>query len=56
MVKKLYTESNIQDIATAIREKNGSSDTYTTAQMPAAIRAIPTGGGSADVVNGIIEY
>ena len=56
MIKKLYTEANIQDIADAIRAKNGSSDTYTTAEMPAAIQAIPTGGGSANVVNGIIEY
>ena len=56
MVKKLYTESYIEDIADAIREKNGSSNTYTTAQMGPAIRAIPTGGGSAEVVNGVIEY
>ena len=34
------------DIADAIRNKNGSSNTYTPAQMPAAIAAIPTGGGS----------
>lgn len=33
------------DIATAIRGKNGSSDTYTPAQMAPAITAIPTGGG-----------
>lgn len=33
------------DIADAIRGKNGSSNTYTPAQMPAAITAIPTGGG-----------
>lgn len=32
------------DIADAIRGKNGSSNTYTPAQMPAAITAIPTGG------------
>lgn len=34
------TFSNIAD---AIRNKNGSSDTYTPAQMPTAINAIPTG-------------
>lgn len=34
------------DIADAIRNKNGSSNTYTPAQMPAAINAIPTGGGT----------
>lgn len=40
MSKKLYEESNIQDIANAIREQNGTENTYTPAQMPAAIRAI----------------
>lgn len=34
------------DIADAIRNKNGSSDTYTPEQMPNAINAIPTGGGT----------
>lgn len=42
MSKKLYEESNIQGIASAIREKIGSSDTYTTAQMAEAIRNIET--------------
>ena len=37
---KLYAESNIQAIADAIRAKNGSSDTYTTSEMAAAIEAI----------------
>ena len=46
MAKKLYEESSIQDIASAIRAKNGSSDTYTVAQMSTAIADIPTGGGS----------
>ena len=46
MANKLYSETAIQDIATAIREKNGSSDTYTVSQMGAAIRGIPSGGGS----------
>lgn len=34
------------DIADAIRNKNGSSNTYTPEQMPSAINAIPTGGGT----------
>lgn len=34
------------DIADAIRSKNGSSNTYTPAQMPSAIQAIPTGGSN----------
>lgn len=46
MAKKLYEESSIQDIASAIRAKNGSSDTYTVAQMSTAIADIPTGGGA----------
>lgn len=42
MANKLYEESCIQDIAAAIREKNGSNNTYTVAQMGAAILQIPT--------------
>ena len=44
MANKLYEETNIAAIATAIRNKNGSSDTYTVAQMPNAIDNIPTSG------------
>lgn len=44
MANKLYEETNIQAIANAIRGKNGSSDTYTVAQMAQAIADIPTGG------------
>jgi hypothetical protein len=36
---------NYTDIANAIRAKNGSADTYTPAEMAAAILAIPTSGG-----------
>lgn len=43
MANKLYEESHIQDIANAIREKNGNSNTYTVAQMGDAIRNIPSG-------------
>lgn len=42
MTKKLYTESSVEDIADAIRAKNGSSDTYTVGEMAAAISAITT--------------
>ena len=45
MAQKLYEESNIQSIADAIRAKNGSTDTYKTSEMAAAISAISTGGG-----------
>lgn len=42
MSKKLYEESNIQDIASAIREKNGTENQYTVAQMASAVRDITT--------------
>lgn len=45
MANKLYEESSIQDIADAIREKNGGTATYTVSQMGAAVRAIPTDSG-----------
>lgn len=47
MALKLYNESDIQDIADAIRGKNGSSDTYTVSEMADAIDGIPTGGGGS---------
>ena len=40
MVKKLYPEEAIQNIAVAIREKNGTSATYKVNEMRAAILAI----------------
>lgn len=40
MAKKLYEESSIQDIATAIREKNGTTTKYKVAEMGAAVRAL----------------
>ena len=40
MAQKLYEESNIQAIADAIRGKNGTTDTYKTSEMAAAITAI----------------
>ena len=42
-MNKLYEESAIQDIASAIREKNGSTATYKVAQMGNAIRDISSG-------------
>lgn len=53
MSNKLYNESDISDIADAIREKNGSSDTYKVSEMSAAIRAIPTGGSGGLTVKKI---
>lgn len=45
MAMKLYSDTAIQDIADAIRSKNGSSDTYTVSEMAQAIEDIETGGG-----------
>lgn len=42
MAQVLVNESSLEDIADAIREKNGSSDTYQPAQMAEAIRSIET--------------
>lgn len=44
MAMKLYSDTDIQNIANAIRSKNGSSDTYKVSQMASAISAIPSGG------------
>lgn len=40
MPKKLYEEASIQDIANAIREKNGTTTKYKVAEMGAAVRAL----------------
>ena len=40
MSKKLYEESSIQDIANAIREKNGTTTKYKVTEMGAAVRAL----------------
>lgn len=45
MAMKLYSDTAIQDIADAIRSKNGSSDTYTVSEMAQAIEDIPSGSG-----------
>lgn len=52
MSKKLYEESSIQDIATAIREKNGTTTKYKVAEMGAAIRALSV---SEAVITNIID-
>lgn len=43
MSKVMITESYLEDIADAIRTKNGSSDTYKPAEMADAIEDIPGG-------------
>ena len=44
MANKLYEETSVQAIAQAIREKNGSADTYKISDMADAIRLIETQG------------
>lgn len=48
--KVLITESTLDNIADAIREKNGESFEYYPSEMPAAVRRIPTGTGGGSVV------
>lgn len=43
MANVLVEESSLQDIADAIRTKNGTQNTYKPGQMGSAIEAIPTG-------------
>ena len=45
MANKLYEETHIQNIANAIRQKNGSSDSYTVSQMADVIKSIPSENG-----------
>lgn len=40
MAKAIITESSLEDISDAIREKLGTSDTYLPSEMAAAIRSI----------------
>lgn len=44
--KCVVNKSTLTDIATAIRTKGGTTDTLLPSEMPAAIAAIPSGGGS----------
>lgn len=51
MAKVMITESYLEDIADAIREKKGGSDTYTPGEMAAAISSID--GGSTPIINSL---
>lgn len=51
MAQGLITDTNLTAIANAIRAKNGSSDTYTPAEMATAIQNLPSGG-----VDTLVEY
>ena len=54
MGNKFYDEESIKDIASAIREKNGTSNKYSVSEMGQAIRSIPTE-SSGIVPTGTIE-
>lgn len=49
MAMKLYNESSIQNIANAIREKNGSSSTYTVGEMSQAISNLTGDSQATDI-------
>lgn len=51
MARKMYDEVYLRNIANAIREKTGSSDTYYPREMAAAIRNIESG---ADAITAIV--
>ena len=53
MAKKLYEEASVQDIANAIREKNGASTKYKVAQMGDAVRGIA---GAAKKIVLMLKY
>lgn len=48
MAKYVIESTTLTNIAEAIREKNGSTTEYKPSEMPTAISAIETGGGSSD--------
>lgn len=47
MANVLVEETNLSNIASAIREKNGGSATYKPGEMAAAISNLPTGGSNS---------
>ena len=47
-MKKLYEESDIQNIANSIRGKSGKTDTMKVSEMSGEIDGIETGGGGGD--------
>ena len=49
MANYIIQDTELIAIADAIRAKNGTEDTYTTAEMPTAIAAIEAGGGGGGI-------
>lgn len=54
ITKRLYSETNIQNIADAIREKTGSNEIYQVRDMPQAILDIPTASGGLDLTTSLV--
>ena len=54
MAMKLYNDTDIQDIADAIRSVNGESTTYKVSEMAAAILALAGGGFDFDTATNLI--
>lgn len=48
-MNKLYEETDIQNIANAIREKTGTADTFKVSEMANAVANIQTGSVEKDV-------
>ena len=48
-MNKLYEETDIQNIANAIREKAGTTDTFKVSEMADAVANIQTGSVGKDV-------
>lgn len=56
MAKKLYEEASVQDIAVAIREKTGGTETYKVAQMGNAVRGIAGSPIVDDKLENTVQY
>ena len=55
MANVLVDETSLQSIANAIREKNGTEDTYKPLQMPQAILDIESGSGSNELFEALVD-
>ena len=53
-MNKLYEETDIQNIANAIREKTKSTDTYKVSEMADAISNIKTNNGTYQLIDTVI--
>ena len=56
MAKKLYEEASVQDIAVAIREKTGGTETYKVEQMGNAVRGIAGSPIVDDSLENTVQY